>query len=173
VRGLLEHIFSVPRNLPMQLIRKASGRLGWLIGTGLGSGLSPLAPGTAGSLVAILIYSFASVENDSVALYAMIVLGFIVGIWATGTLITPTNPDPGRAVFDEFVGVWVTCIFLPKEIGWMAAAFFCFRVLDVAKPWPIRRLERLHGGLGIMADDLLAGVYGAALLNGLRLAFWD
>ena len=157
----------------MQLMRKASGRLGWLIGSGLGSGFSPLAPGTAGSLVAILIYSFAPVENDSVALYAMIVLGFIIGIWATGTLITPTNPDPGRAVFDEFVGVWVTCIFLPKDITWMAAAFFCFRVLDEAKPWPIRRLERLHGGLGIMADDLLAGVYGAAFLNGLRLAFWD
>lgn len=79
----------------MQLIRRASGRLGWMIGTGLGSGLSPLAPGTAGSLVAILIYSFAPVGNDSVALYALIVLGFIVGIWATGTLITPTNPDPG------------------------------------------------------------------------------
>ena len=157
----------------MQLIRRASGRLGWMIGTGLGSGLSPLAPGTAGSLVAILIYSFAPVGNDSVALYALIVLGFIVGIWATGTLITPTNPDPGGAVFDEFVGVWVTCIFLPKDIAWMAAAFFCFRMLDVVKPWPIRRLERLHGGLGIMADDLLAGVYGAALLNGLRLAFFD
>ena len=171
--GKLECIFSASRKLPMQLIRRVSGRLGWLIGTGLGSGLSPLAPGTAGSLVAILIYSFAPVENDSIAIYAMIVLGFIVGIWATGTLITPTNTDPGRAVVDEFVGVWVTCIFLPKDIAWMAAAFFCFRVLDVAKPWPIRRLERLHGGLGVMADDLLAGVYGAALLNGLRLAFWD
>lgn len=107
------------------------------------------------------------------ALYGLIGVGFIVGIWATGTLITTSNPDPGRAVFDEFVGVWVTCLFLPKSVEWMAAAFFCFRVLDVAKPWPIRRLERLHGGLGVMSDDLLAGAYGAALLNGLRLAFFD
>ena len=55
----------------------------------------------------------------------------------------------------------------------MAVAFLCFRALDIGKPWPIRRLERLPGGLGIMADDLLAGVYGAALLNGLRLAFFN
>ncbi|PKB67244.1 MAG: hypothetical protein BZY81_05100 [SAR202 cluster bacterium Io17-Chloro-G4] len=155
------------------MTKSALDRLGWLIGTGLGSGLAPLAPGTVGSLVAILIYSFAPIDEDSVALYGLIGVGFIVGIWATGTLITTSNPDPGRAVFDEFVGVWVTCLFLPKSVEWMAAAFFCFRVLDVAKPWPIRRLERLHGGLGVMSDDLLAGAYGAALLNGLRLAFFD
>jgi phosphatidylglycerophosphatase A len=55
----------------------------------------------------------------------------------------------------------------------LAAAFICFRILDIVKPWPIRRLERLPGGLGIMADDLLAGVYGLALLNGVRLVFFD
>ncbi len=157
----------------MQLTRKALARLGWLIGTGLGSGLAPLAPGTVGSLVAILVYVFSPMDEDSVALYALIGVGFFVGIWATGTLTTSSDPDPRRAVFDEFVGVWVTCLFLPKTVAWMAAAFFLFRVLDVAKPWPIRRLERLHGGLGIMSDDLLAGVYGAALLNGLRLAFFN
>ena len=155
------------------MTRKAVACAGWLIGTGLGSGLSPLAPGTAGSLLAILIYSFAPVNENSVALYALIVVGFIVGIWATGTLISESNPDPGRAVFDEFVGVWATCLFLPKTVAWMAVAFLLFRVLDVVKPWPIRRLERLHGGLGIMADDLLAGFYGAALLNALRLAIFD
>ena len=154
------------------LTRKALARLGWLIGTGFGSGLAPLAPATAGSLLAILIYSFAPVDEDSVALYALIGVGFLVGIWSTGTLTSSSEPDPKRAVFDEFVGVWVTCLFLPKTVAWMAAAFICFRVLDIAKPWPIRRLERLHGGLGIMADDLLAGLYGTALLNGLRLAFF-
>ena len=157
----------------MYLTRKALARLGWLVGTGLGSGLAPLAPGTVGSLVAILIYSFSPVDEASVALYALIGVGFFVGIWATGPLITSSVSDPRRAVFDEFVGVWITCLFLPKTVAWMAAAFFCFRVLDVVKPWPIRRLERLHGGLGIMSDDLLAGIYGAALLNGLRLAFFD
>ena len=155
------------------LTRKAIARFGWLIGSGLGSGLAPLAPGTVGSLLAILIYAFSPLDEDSIALFALIGVGFFVGIWATGSLTTSSDSDPRRAVFDEFVGVWVTCLFLPKTVAWLAAAFFCFRVLDVVKPWPIRKLERLHGGLGIMSDDLLAGIYGAVLLNGLRLAFFD
>jgi phosphatidylglycerophosphatase A len=68
--------------------------------------------------------------------------------------------------------MWTTCLFLPKTFPWLIVAFFCFRTLDVLKPWPIRRLERLPGGVGIMADDLLAGLYGAALLNGGRLLFF-
>jgi phosphatidylglycerophosphatase A len=64
-------------------------------------------------------------------------------------------------------------MFLPKTLPWLAAAFVCFRILDIVKPWPIRRLERLPGGLGIMADDALAGLYGTALLNGVRLAFFN
>ena len=68
--------------------------------------------------------------------------------------------------------MWLTCILLPKTLPWLAAAFVCFRVLDVLKPWPIRRFERLPGGWGIMADDLAAGVVGAVALNVVyRLAF--
>ena len=143
--------------------------LAWLMGTGLGSGLAPIAPATAASLVAILAYFYLPISEDSVALYLLISLGFLAGIWATGSLIDPLDEDPSRAVWDEFVGMWASCLLLPKEFLWMAAAFFSFRVLDILKPWPIRRLERLPGGLGIMADDLLAGFYGAAALNGLRL----
>lgn len=138
----------------------------------MGTGLAPVAPATAASLVAVVIYFFAPISEESPALYLLIGVGFIVGIWATGSLITPTDPDPKRAVWDEFIGMWATCLLLPKSVSWMAAAFICFRILDVVKPWPIRRLERLPGGLGIMSDDLLAGLYGAALLNGLRLAFF-
>ena len=150
----------------------AVNKLGWVIGTGLGSGLFPIAPATAGSLLALAIYYFLPISGDSLALYLMILLGFPVGVWATGTLITPTEQDPRRAVWDEFVGMWVTCLLLPKEVLWLAAAFVCFRILDVAKPWPARRLEGLHGGLGIMADDLMVGVYGAILLNAVRLIFF-
>ncbi len=148
-------------------------RLAWLVGTGLGSGLAPIAPATVGSLVALLIYLLLPISGDSIALYAMITAGFVLGIWATGSLIQPSDPDPGRAVWDEFVGMWMTCLLLPKSLPWMVAAFLCFRVLDIWKPWPARRLERLHGGLGIMADDLMVGVYGAAALNALRLAFFS
>jgi phosphatidylglycerophosphatase A len=155
------------------LVTTPLGRLAWLLGTGFGSGLAPVAPATAGSLAALVVYFFVPIGEDSVALYFLIGGGFLVGIWATGTLITPADHDPKRAVWDEFVGMWTTCLLLPKALPWMAAAFICFRVLDVTKPWPIHRLEQLPGGRGIMADDLLAGLYGALLLNGLRFAFFD
>ena len=135
--------------------------------------MASLAPATVASLLALLIYVLAPVTEASTALFSLIGVGFLFGVWATGTLTSAEEPDPQRAVWDEFIGMWTTCLLLPKTLPWMAAAFFCFRVLDVVKPWPIRRLERLPGGLGIMADDLLAGLYGAALLNVLRLALFN
>lgn len=143
------------------------------MGTGLGSGLAPVAPGSVGSLVALVAYRFLPISGDSAALYALVGAGFLVGVAATGSLSSAADPDPRRAVWDEFVGMWATCLWLPKAIPWLAAAFFCFRALDIMKPWPARRLERLPGGLGIMADDLVVGLYGAGLLNALRLAFFS
>jgi phosphatidylglycerophosphatase A len=157
---------------PRSTLEILLNRLGWVIGTGLGSGLFPIAPATAGSFVALAIYYYLPIASDSIALYALIGVGFPIGVWATGTLSTETDKDPSKAVWDEFVGLWLTCVLLPKEIGWLAAAFVIFRVLDVLKPWPARRLEGLHGGLGIMADDLMVGVYGAVILNGARLIFF-
>ncbi|HEU0020479.1 MAG TPA: phosphatidylglycerophosphatase A [Dehalococcoidia bacterium] len=151
----------------------AFNRLGRVIGSGLGSGLFPIAPATAGSFVALVIYYFLPISGDSVAFYSLIGVGFLVGIWATGTLSAEGDEDPSKAVWDEFVGQWVTCLLLPKETGWLAAAFVVFRTLDVLKPWPARRLEGLPGGLGIMADDLMVGVYGAIVLNVARLIFFS
>ena len=148
-------------------------KVAWLLGAGFGTGLAPVAPGTVGSLLALAFYAFLPISGESLALYVMIGVGFLAGIWATGSLTTPSEHDPKKAVWDEFIGMWATCILLPKTVSWLAAAFFCFRFLDIVKPWPIRRLEKLPGGLGIMADDLLAGLYGAALLNGLRWTFFD
>ena len=159
--------------LPTRLVAAAIDRLAWVLGTGLGSGLAPLAPATAGSLVALIIYLLVPLSEASSGLFSLIGAGFLVGVWATGKLTSAEEPDPQRAVWDEFVGMWTTCLLLPKTLPWIAAAFFCFRVMDIVKPWPIRRLERMPGGLGIMADDLLAGLYGAALLNGSRLALFN
>ena len=159
--------------LTLNRLASPLARLGWIVGSGLGSGLFPLAPATAGSLLALAIYIVAPIEGDSLALYLLIAIGFPLGIWATGSLVRLEDPDPHRAVWDEFVGMWATCLLLPKTAPWLAAAFLLFRVLDIVKPWPIRRLERLPGGLGIMADDLLAGLYGAALLYAVRLVFFE
>ncbi len=147
--------------------------IGKTIGLGFGSGLSPLAPGTAGSLAAVTFYYFASLIADDLSgcvLAGLILGGSAIGVWATGLLVTVKEPDPGRAVWDEFVGMWLTCLLLPPTLLWLGAAFVCFRIFDVLKPWPARRLERLPGGWGIMADDIAAGIYGAVLLNTVRLA---
>ena len=140
-------------------------RAGWVMGTGLGLGLAPVAPATVASLAAVLVYGFSPLGEDSVGFFLLCGLGFLAGIWACQTLITDEDRDPSRAVWDEFAGMWVTCLLLPKTVPWLAAAFVVFRLLDILKPWPIRRFERLPGGLGIMADDLAAGIIGAAGLN--------
>ncbi len=148
--------------------------LGKAIGLGFGSGRFPIAPGTVGSLAAAGIYYLIPLPNEAAAPYLLLGLilpGLPLGVWATGLLATPQQPDPGRAVWDEFVGMWVGCLLLPRELGWLLAAFLCFRVFDVVKPWPARQLERWPGGWGIMADDVAAGLYGAALLNLVRLAW--
>ena len=147
--------------------------LGKAIGLGLGTGFSPVAPGTVGSLAAVAIYYVIAVLAGLPALYVLaglIIGGAAIGVWATGLLSTTDQPDPGKAVWDEFVGMWLTCVFLPTTIPWLIAAFLAFRFFDIVKPWPARRLEAWRGGWGIMADDVVAGTYGAVLLNAAHLA---
>ena len=164
-------------------------RVAWVIGTGFGSGFSPIAPGTAGSAVAGVIFGaaiwgrwypgFVAVQIVIVALVA-IAVGLPVGVWATGRMSTDDNPDPGTAVWDEFVGMWITCLpvaslafyagYLPPPYL-IVLPFFVFRCLDILKPWPCRRLERLHGGWGIMLDDVAAGIWGGLALSLLALIY--
>ena len=142
------------------------------MGTGMGLGLAPIAPATVASLAAVLIYGFSPLDGDSLGFFLLCTLGFLAGIWACQTLITPADQDPKQAVWDEFAGMWITCLLLPKTLPWLAAAFVVFRVLDILKPWPIRRFEGMPGGLGIMADDLAAGVVGSVGLNVVYRAFF-
>lgn len=148
--------------------------LGRFIGLGFGTGLFPIAPGTVGSLAAAVIYYLivlAVGAGEQFILAGLIIFSLPLGVWATGLLVTEEDPDPGRAVWDEFLGMWITCLFLPPTLPWLAAALVCFRVFDVLKPWPARRLEALHGGWGIMADDIAAGIYGFVLLNAASFAW--
>ena len=146
---------------------------GWLFGTALGLGLFPVAPATLASLVAVAVYYFLPIPSDSLAFYFLAAGSLIVGPWVCGTLISPEDPDPKPAVWDEVSGMWLTCLLLPKTLPWLAAAFLLFRVLDVLKPWPIRRFEKLPGGWGIMADDVAAGIVGAAVLNLVYRLVWS
>lgn len=128
------------------------------LGMGFGSGLSPWAPGTMGTLVAVPIYLLLA--QLSLTLYLIITLVvFLVGIGICD--ITAQNlgvHDHPAIVWDEIAGFLLTMTGAPREIGWLILGFALFRLFDVLKPWPIGWLDRnLSGGLGIMLDDMVAG----------------
>lgn len=123
-------------------------------------GFFPFAPGTAGSAAAFLLFLPVRWSGSLPLEVAVAALVALAGIWAASETERALGvEDPGPVVIDEVAGMLVSLLFLPTSWGVMAAAFVCFRIFDIVKPWPCGRLERLHGGLGIMADDLAAGVY--------------
>lgn len=132
---------------------------------GLGSGLSPFAPGTAGSLAALV----PALGLAAVPLWVgllIVGLAFLLGChlcaWTSRRLGVH---DHGGIVWDEFVGLWLVLLFVPFSVGWWLAGFVLFRLFDILKPWPIRWLDqRVQGGFGIMLDDVLAAVYALILL---------
>jgi phosphatidylglycerophosphatase A len=144
---------------------------GWL-GTGFGSGLAPRAPGTIGSLAALLPWWFVLRTLDTRVYLLVLVVAFAVGIAAAQWMITRTRiQDPSVFVWDEFVGVWLALLFAPPGWPWMVAGFALFRLFDIWKPWPVRWADRrLHGGLGAMLDDVFAGFYAAFILWVLTFA---
>ena len=130
----------------------------------------PIAPGTAGSVVGVALVvglqALGSVPVDLVALAAVLVLG----VWSAGVVERDLGrTDPGAVVIDEVAGMLVTLLWVP--VGWMGivVGFLVFRILDIIKPFPVRTVERLPGGWGIMADDVAAGVYAQIVV---RFALW-
>lgn len=146
-------------------------RAAFLLGTGFGSGYSPVAPGTAGSAVGLVAYWGLLLLPSPVA-FGIMGAVLVLGTAAAHHVARSTGrEDPGLVVVDEVAGQWVSLLFLPFTPVVTLAAFFLFRVMDIVKPWPARDLEKLDGGLGIMADDLMAGVYANLLLR-VALAVW-
>ena len=138
---------------------------GWLA-CGFGSGLAPKAPGTFGSLAAILPWLLLRYLSLPINLL-VIVVGFFIGVWACDVAGRAVGVDDHRSlVWDEFIGQWIA--LLPALLApWWAVVvgFGLFRLFDVWKPWPIRWSDRhLKGGLGVMVDDVIAGVFAAVVL---------
>ena len=142
-----------------------------LIAFGLGAGLSPQAPGTVGTLWGVPVFVLLCWLPPLA--YGFIVLAlFVFGVWLCGrsAKLLGIHDSPG-IVFDEIVGYLVTALPLvghahDKLWLWLIAAFVLFRAFDIFKPWPIKRLDAsVHGGFGIMLDDLVAGIYGAIVLT--------
>lgn len=146
-------------------------RLGLFIATVGYIGYSPVWPGTVGSAAGLLAFYAVRATGSIVVELGAIVVLFAVGIWA-GTEAEHHfgGEDPGPVVLDEVVGMLITLALLPVSFAGALAGFVVFRILDVIKPWPAGRFERLPGGLGVMADDGMAAVYGNIIMHALLWA---
>lgn len=134
---------------------------------GLGSGMSPIMPGTVGSLVAIPIWLVTLAQLSLISNLIIIVIAAFLGFY----LCDKTSKDMGvhdhkSIVWDEFVGMWITLLAIPYlSWQWVVIAFILFRIFDIIKPWPISWCDKnVKGGFGIMVDDLIAGVFAAIVV---------
>jgi len=143
-------------------------RLGLFIATCGYLGYVPLAPGTFGSAAGLAVFFLIRSTGSITVEVATILVLFAVGIWS-GTVAEHYfgGIDPAPVVMDEVVGMLITLAFLPVSVTGAIVGFLVFRVLDVVKPWPSARFERLPGGLGVMADDGMAAIYGNLVMHGL------
>jgi phosphatidylglycerophosphatase A len=156
-------------NLPLlKIFRQSdySGKIALALATWFGSGLLPIAPGTFGTIAAVPLilglHNFGIWHN----VFALVII-IGVSIWAAGRYqkLLRQN-DPPKVVIDEVAGFSLTMFLLPPSWPILGLGFILFRFFDILKPYPIRRLEKLRGGFGIVADDLLAGLYSQL---GLRI----
>lgn len=135
------------------------------IATLYGIGYARYAPGTLASVVALPFAYLIASAGSRFALLVLAIAVLAVGAWASEIYAVETKTfDPSECVVDELAGQWIACAFAPVSLLGFALAFVLFRVFDIWKPWPIRRVERLHGGLGIMADDVVAALMAGVIL---------
>ena len=157
-------------------------RLSTLIASGLGIGYIPFAPGTVMSAVAVPLALWIGLHGGASALLVATLIAFVVGVIACEGHVRATGrEDPSECVIDELAGQWLACAFAlfsfggllpPAQYSWLPflLAFLLFRLFDIAKPWPVRWADRsIAGGLGVMADDMIAGLMAGILVALARL----
>ena len=151
---------------PLELVRSPTLMLAF----GFGSGLSRLAPGTVGTIAAIPLWWLLTQLSPPLYL-ATVLVAAIIGVSICGRAAEQMGVhDHGGIVWDEFVGYWITMFMAPAGVVWMLVGFALFRVLDIAKPWPIKWAdEKVEGGLGIMLDDVIAGILACLCLQSIAL----
>ena len=162
--SLLEYYRERAKPVPKQVSRSPL----YFVAFGFGSGASPFAPGTAGSLLALVFY--LGLRHLSLPVYLLFLVVFTVfSIWLLDKLSREmqVHDHPGMCL-DEFVGMFVTLILAPAGFLWLFTGFVLFRIFDIVKPWPISWLDQhVHGGFGMVIDDVAAGVAAFAVLQGL------
>jgi len=134
------------------------------IGSGFYTGYSPYISGTVGSLAALIIYLIPGFEQLFVIIPAIIIF-MVYGIYLGNKFEVEYGKDPSQCTIDEVVGMWISLVALPKSIDIVVSAFILWRILDIIKPPPARNLERLKGGLGIMIDDVISGIYTLIIMH--------
>ncbi|MEM9101191.1 MAG: phosphatidylglycerophosphatase A [Pseudomonadota bacterium] len=145
----------------------------YFLAFGFGSGLSPKAPGTWGSLAALPL-CYLMMQMPWYLHLLMTIIFFLAGVYICGKTATDlkVHDHPG-IVWDEFVGMMLACLFLQDNFQTLLLVFVLFRFFDIFKPWPIQHFDKnIHGGLGIMLDDLLAGMYAWLTIYGLVTLGW-
>ena len=128
------------------------------IGSGFFTGYMPFSSGTFGSLAGLIIYYIPGFEKPFIMIPAIILFSFY-GIYVGTKFEKVYGEDPSQCTIDEVVGMWISLLFVPKKILISIIAFLLWRFFDITKPSPARQMEKLHGGLGIMMDDVVAGLY--------------
>ena len=135
------------------------------IATLFGIGHAGFAPGTVGSIVSLPLAYLIAWSGGRFALLLAAIIALAIGAWASELYARQVKSfDPKECVVDELAGQWIACAFAPVALLAYAFAFALFRLFDIWKPWPIRKIEHLHGGIGIMADDLVAAVFAGVVL---------
>lgn len=129
-----------------------------ILGSGLYSGYIKTASGTFASLVALFIFLIPGFENPTFMIFVISVC-IVAGVPIAGKFEKEYGKDPSQFTLDEFIGTWITFLFLPKKIWYLIPAFLIWRALDIFKPFPARRLENINGGWGVILDDVAAGIY--------------
>ncbi|MDG1986985.1 MAG: phosphatidylglycerophosphatase A [Halieaceae bacterium] len=139
----------------------------YFLALGLGSGLSRWAPGTCGTIAAVPFFLLFLSSRAPIEYFLIVMAAFLLGIYICREVSKKMKiADHPSIVWDEFVGLWITLFGLPNEIDWLIAGIVIFRLLDIAKPWPVSLIDsRIKGGTGIMLDDAVAGLIGCCLLN--------
>ncbi len=135
-----------------------------IIGSGFYSGYAPFAPGTFGSVVAFLIFLIPGFEKTYIII-PVILLAIVIGIPVGNYFEELYGKDPGIFTLDEFIGTWITFLFVPKNWIVLLFGFILWRILDITKPFPAKKAEELNGGVGIILDDVISGVYSLIIIH--------
>jgi phosphatidylglycerophosphatase A len=144
----------------------------FLLATGFGVGYSPVAPGTAGSLLTLLVFCILYPLPLWIILVTLLFL-FFLGIFSAGVVEREKGKDPSIVVIDEMVGMGISLISIPPNWILFLVAFMLFRFFDIMKPPPINRLQKLPGAWGIMLDDVIAGAYALILTHLMKIIFFS